>query len=48
MELTPEQLERIRREEFVAGYVEAVRDFGSGLVASVTLAHRAFEKRRPQ
>jgi hypothetical protein len=52
MELTPEQLEQIRREvreqvsrdAFVEGYVSACREWTSGCVPAVTLAHKAFEK----
>jgi hypothetical protein len=48
MELTPEQLEAIRREEFVRGYVAACAEWTSGQIAAVSLAHRAYDRlKRP-
>jgi hypothetical protein len=45
-ELTPEQLEAIRRDSFIAGYVAAVREWTSGTIAAISEAHKAFEKRK--
>jgi hypothetical protein len=50
MELTEEQIkrnaeiERIKRDAFVAGYVEACREWTSGCVPAVTLAYKAYER----
>jgi hypothetical protein len=44
MKLTAEQLEQIKRDAFVEGYVAACREWTSGCVPAVTLAHRAYEK----
>ncbi len=45
--LTPEQLEAIRRDAFIEGYVAACREWTSGCVPAVTLAYKAYEKRKP-
>jgi hypothetical protein len=45
-QLTPEQLEAIRREEFIRGYVEACREWTSGQIAATTEAFKAWEKRK--
>jgi hypothetical protein len=39
-----EEIEKIRRDAFVEGYVAACREFTSGCVSAVTLAFRAYEK----
>jgi hypothetical protein len=42
--VTDEELERIKRDAFVEGYVAACREWTSGCVSAVTLAFRAYEK----
>jgi hypothetical protein len=42
--LTDEELERIKRDAFVEGYVAACREWTSGCVPAVSLAFRAYEK----
>jgi hypothetical protein len=42
--MTDEELERIRRDAFVEGYVAACREWTSGCVQAVTLAFKAYEK----
>jgi hypothetical protein len=44
--MTEEQLEQIKRDAFVAGYVEACREWTSGQIAAVSAAHKAYEKRK--
>jgi hypothetical protein len=55
MELTPEQLEQIKRQEelervkrgaFIEGYVTACHEWTSGCVPAVTLAHKAYERKK--
>jgi hypothetical protein len=43
-QLTPEQIERIRRDAFIEGYVSAVREWTSGQIAAISAAHKAYEK----
>jgi hypothetical protein len=44
-QLTPEQIEKIKREAFVEGYVTACREWTSGQIAAVSVAYKAWEKR---
>jgi hypothetical protein len=46
--VTPQQLERVKRDAFVAGYVEACREWTSGQIAAISAAHKAYEKRKTQ
>jgi hypothetical protein len=46
--VTEEQLEQLKREAFVTGYVAACREWTSGCIAAVTEAHKAYDRlRRP-
>ena len=40
------EIEKIRRDAFVEGFVTACREFTSGCVPAVTLAHKAYEKKK--
>jgi hypothetical protein len=46
MELTEEQLEQIKHDAFIEGYVTAVREWTSGQIAAISAAHKAYEKRK--
>ena len=46
MDLTAEEIEQIKRDAFIEGYVSAVREWTSGQIAAVTEAHKAYEKRK--
>jgi hypothetical protein len=39
-----QEIEKIKRDAFIEGYVAAVREWTSGCVAAVTEAHKAYEK----
>ena len=42
--MTAEEIEKIKRDAFIAGYVEACREWTSGQIAAVSLAYKAYEK----
>jgi hypothetical protein len=42
--MTAEEIERIKRDAFVEGYVTACREWTSGQIAVITEAHKAYEK----
>jgi hypothetical protein len=46
MERTNEEIEQIKRDAFIEGYVAACREWTSGQIAAISAAHKAYEKRK--
>jgi hypothetical protein len=44
--MTAEEIEKIKRDAFIEGYASALREWTSGCLAAVTLAHDAYERKK--
>jgi hypothetical protein len=44
--MTAEEIEKIKRDAFIEGYVAACCEWTSGQIAAISAAHKAYEKRK--